>query len=229
MLIGISSASEVLREATLAVAWNFDGNLQDSGPLLINGTGVNTLFSNTGRSNMSLSFTVNQSYVQASGLVLFGTSSQPYSFALFIRPTVVTRGTILHVSASPTGANGWCIPMLGFTSTGTISTQSWNAGQVNINGPSIVTNVWTHVAVTYSPTNGLRLYINGTQFGASSGAYGFTAANTPVTIALGSSRDGINWCSAGNIVMDQYYGLMDQFQLYSRELTASFVATLANS
>ena len=222
------SASEVLREATLTIALDFDGNLQDSGPLLINGTGVNYAFASAGRSNRSLALLVSQSYVQATGLVLFGTSSQSYSFAVFIKPSVVTQGTILHVSGLATGL-GWCIPMLGFTSAGAITAHGWSPGGVSLIGPAIVVNQGTHVAVTYSSTNGLRLYVNGTQSGSSSSAYTYSAAGIPVTATLGSSLAGTSICSAGNIVMGQYYGYMDQFQLYSRELIASFVATLASS
>ena len=195
------SASEVLREEILTVAFGFDGNLQDSDLLLINGTGVNYAFTIAGRSNQNRALMVSESYVQARGLVLFGTSSYSYPFALFIKSYSVTPGTILHVSRLATGL-GWCIPMSGFTSAG---------------------------SVTYSSTNGLCLYVNGSQSGSSSSVYAYSAAGAPVAATLGSSLAGTSICSAGNIAMGQYYGYMDQFQLYSRELTASFVATLANS
>lgn len=221
------SATEILRDATLTVAYSFEGNILDSGPMGINGSGASFSYFNAGRVNRSLGLLVNASYVQATGLVLLGTSSQPYSISIWIRPTIVNRGTIMHVSGVRTGL-GWCIPMLGFTSAGAINAHGWNGSPVVISGPSVVANVWTHLAVTYSPSNGLRLYVNGTQRGASSAPYGYTAANLPVTLTLGSSLNGIGFCSPGSITMGQYYGYMDEFQLYSRELTASAVLDLTN-
>ena len=219
------SASEVLSDATLTVSYSFDGNLLDSGTLAINGSGTSFSYSTIARSNQSLALLLNPSFVQAIGLVLLGTSGQAYSFAIWIRPLVVSSGTIVHVSGSPSGLN-WCIPMLGFTSSSAIGVQGWNAGPVTLTGPAAVANVWTHLAVTYSSSNGLRLYVNGTQSGASSATYSYTAAGFPVTLTLGQSRSGTGTCSTGNIVMGQYLGYMDQFQLYSRELTASFVSSL---
>ena len=118
--------------------------------------------------------------------------------------------------------------MLGFTSSGAIGVQGWNAGPVTLTGPAAVANVWTHLAVTYSSSNGLRLYVNGTQSGASSATYSYTAAGIPVTLTLGSSLNGTSFCAPANIVKGQYYGYIDQFELYSRELTASYVLGLAN-
>ena len=97
------SAQEILREATLTVDYTFDNTLLDNGPLGINGTGVNYTFSNAGRMNQSLSLSINGSYVQATGLVLLGTSGQSYSFSIWIKPTIVTEGTLIHVSQNTTG------------------------------------------------------------------------------------------------------------------------------
>ncbi|CAF4745954.1 unnamed protein product, partial [Rotaria magnacalcarata] len=71
--------------------------------------------------------------------------------------------------------------MLGFTSSGNVGVQSWNGNSVSITGPVVTTNVWTHLAVTYGPSNGLRLYVNGTQYGSASGSYTYQAAGTPVS------------------------------------------------
>ena len=45
-------------------------------------------------------------------------------------------------------------------------------------------SVSTHAALTYSPLNGLRLWINGTQFGSGTGNYSYAAATTPVAVTL---------------------------------------------
>lgn len=157
----VFSAAEILREATLTVALTFDNNLIDSGPLGINGSGSSYSFNASGRRNQSLSLVGSLSYVQATGLVLLGTVGQSYSIAIWIKPTVVVNSTIVHVSSLGYGL-GWCIPMLGFSSTGRISGQSWNGSIVSLTGPFVTANAWTHLVLTYVSTVGIRLWVNGT-------------------------------------------------------------------
>lgn len=221
------SAAEILRDATLTVEYTFDNTLIDNGPLGINGTGVGHSFSSTARINRSLALFNNRSYVQATGLVLLGTFSQSYSLSIWIYPTVINRGTIIHVSADISGL-GWCLPMLGFSNASAIITQSWNYGAVTVVGSTARTNVWTHLAVTYSASIGLRLWVNGTQYSSASAPFQYAAASSPVTATLGSSLNGTGLCSSGGINMGQFYCYLDQFSLYSRELSASNVFALAN-
>ena len=188
---------------------------------------MNHAYTTSGRVNGSLSLLTTPSYVQARGLVLLGTNNLAYSLAIWIKPTMVTSGTIIHVSGLPSGLN-WCIPMLGFASTGRIIAHGWNGNSVAITGPLITANVWTHLVVTYESSNGIKLWVNGTQYGAASGAYNYLAASIPVTATLGSSLNGTNTCASGGITMGQYLGYMDEFQLYSRELSAADVTVLAN-
>jgi hypothetical protein len=223
------SATEILLDATLTVYYTLDNNLLDSGPLGINGTGENYSYSASGRVNQCLSLLNNQSYVQATGLVLLGTSSQSYSFSIWINPTVVTQGTIIHVSESTSGLDSCCLPMLGFTSAGNIGVQSWNSTLVIYTGPVVIANVWTHIAITYSLLNGLNLWINGTQYGSGVIAYNYIAGGIPVTVTLGSSLNGTGVCAPTGIInMGQYYGYMDEFELYSRELSSIDISNLAN-
>ncbi|CAF4839025.1 unnamed protein product, partial [Rotaria socialis] len=107
----------------------------------INGTGITIGYSTSGRVNNCLSLLSNLSYVQATNLVLLGTVGQPYSFSIWIKPTTVAGGTIFHVSSGTTGLSGWCIPVLGFTSSGNVGVQSWNHNSVSITGPVVTTNV----------------------------------------------------------------------------------------
>ena len=222
------SAAEILRDATLTIEYTFDNqSLVDSGPLRINGTGSNYIFTNTGRVNYSLSLSVNQSYVQATGLVLLGTNNQPHSFSLWIKPTNISGGTIIHVSQLVTG-DGWCFPLLGFSNSSNLIVQSWNSSSVTLVGPVVTINIWTHIAVTYSTSIGLRLWINGSQYGSSSGAFNYMTLGVPVIVTIGSSLNGQNACVSGGIQKGQYFGEIDEFQLYSRELSSSDINSLAN-
>ena len=220
-------AEEILREATLTVEYSFDNNtLLDSGPLGINGSGFNHSYTNSCRVNQCLTLLNNESYIQAERLVLLGTSIQSYSFSLWIKPIITTGGTIIHVSRNSNGL-GWCVGMLGFNNSGGILAHGWLGGLVVVPGPLIAANVWTHVAITYSSSNGLRLWINGTQYGSGSAAYNYSAAGVPVFATIGSCLSGCT-CAAGTINRGQYYGYIDEFKLYSRELSSTEIYDLAN-
>jgi hypothetical protein len=156
-----------------------------------------------------------------------GVIDQSFSLSIWIKPLVTNSGTIIFVSASPTGV-GWCLPMLGFTSGGAIGVAGWNGNSVSLTGPIVTANVWTYVAATYSLSNGLRIWINGTQYGSASAPFSYVAANGPVILTLGSSLSGTSSCYAGVSVMGQYLGYIDEFQFYSRELSAADISNLAN-
>lgn len=140
----------------------------------------------------------------------------------------VIYGTIVHVSPS-SGATTWSMPILGFLSTGQIAAQGCSSsGTIAVTGPIPMLGVWTHIALTYSLSTRLRLWINGTQIAMSTSSFASSTIDAPVTITLGSSPIGAaGSCAATSIVMGQYAGLLDEFELYSRELTATEIIALA--
>jgi len=221
----------VLDDATVIGKLSFDGDtLLDTVPLLINGTGIYYQYTSSGRVNEAITLSSLLSYVQITGLLRLGTSGWPYTVAIWIRPTTVAGGTIMHLSSRTDGAqtNAWCLPIMGLTSSGQIAINSWNSGNVALTGPSAPLLACTHVAATYSFSNGERLYINGSQYGSSSGSYTFAASGAGMTITLGSSLFGTGVCNTGTIQMGQYNGSLDEFQVYARELTAAEIFALAN-
>ncbi|CAF3971438.1 unnamed protein product, partial [Rotaria sp. Silwood1] len=222
------NSTEVLYDATVVAYLPFDGNtLLDSGPLQINGTGTSYSYTSSGKVNAALTLSGSSSYIQITGLRRIGTSGWPYTVAIWIYPTSASGGTIMHLSSGTNGV-GWCIPIMGFTSAGLIAIHSWNSGSVAITGPSVSLNTWTHVAATYSSSNGERLYVNGNQYGSASGTYTFTAGGVPMTITLGNSLSGTGVCARGPIQLGQYSGSLDEFRVYARELTASEVYSIAH-
>ncbi|CAF0985859.1 unnamed protein product [Adineta steineri] len=224
----VKSASEILDLATLVLYYSFDSNTitTDSGPNRINGTSVNATSTSSGRVNSAISFQGNSSYFQANGLVLFGTSNLPYSFSLWINPGSITNGILLFAWRNAS----WCLPILGFTSSGHLYTTSKTShNSTLLNSSSIIpTNVWTHVAHTYAPSTGIRLYINGT-LSASSSAFNFSSTSSPISIALANCvNTTLCSCSTVPISMTPYNGLIDEFRFYSRALSATDVSSLAN-
>jgi hypothetical protein len=113
---------------------------------------------------------------------------------------------------------------MGISSSGHLIAQIYISSAVT--GPVLPTNVWTHVVYTYSAANGIRLYISGTLYGtASVSTLSGNAAQMYVLLANPVvSQSG---CANSNIVMAQYYGGIDEFRLFSRELSSSDVCTLS--
>ncbi len=117
--------------------------------------------------------------------------------------------------------------MIGLTTSYQIGGQSWNNSTVSVIGPTLPFDTWTHIVTSYSATSGVRLWINGT-FVNSSGPFTYASSNVPNTITLGSSLDGTSYCAAYLVEKGQFYGMMDELRVYSRELNASDIYALAN-
>jgi hypothetical protein len=98
---------------------------------------------------------------------------------------------------------------------------------VPIIGPTLPFDTWTHIVTSYSATNGVRLWVNGTLIN-SSGPFTYASSDVPNTITLGSSLDGTSYCPAYPVEIGQFYGMMDELRVYSKELDASDIYTLAN-
>jgi hypothetical protein len=226
---------EILNDATLVCYYSFDFNpYVDSGPLGLNGSAVNVATTSAnGRINNAISFTSASSYFVIGGMTKLGSVTYSYSISIWIKPISLNGGTIIHISRC--GYNCtlyWCLAFIGLTSTGQISIQSWSSvlfsgyPLVSLTGPILSTNAWTHVAQTYSSNNGMCLYVNGLLINQTT-AFPYAASNTPVYLYLGS----FPWpsCVSFNVISQgQYYGLVDELRVFSRELTAADVYALAN-
>jgi hypothetical protein len=77
-----------------------------------------------------------------------------------------------------------------------------------------------HIAYTCSSGYGMRLYVNGAQY-ATSGSFSTAAARAPVYITIGSKL-----CSP--LYGGSFDGVVDEFYVFSRELTATEILALVN-
>ena len=119
------------------------------------------------------------------------------------------------------------MPMLGLTATDQIVGQSWNFGAVTILGPTISLGVWTHIVTSYSATTGLRLWVNGVLIGTSA-LFNYAAANIPAWITVGFTPAASLACARGSVSIGQFYGMIDELKVHSRELSTADVFALAN-
>jgi hypothetical protein len=127
------------------------------------------------------------------------------------------------------GLGVWCLTFLGFSSSGQIIANVWTSSNttVSVTGPILQTSpFWTHIVQTWSATNGLRLYINGYSFANATSATSYAASGAQNYLTLGTVLSGTS-CTAGSIQnTGQYVGTIDDFYLYSRELSSSEICQL---
>ena len=116
--------------------------------------------------------------------------------------------------------------MIGINSTGQLAAYSWSGAVVQVMGPVVPANSWTHVVSTYSPTSGLRLYVNGSLYN-SSPPFAFVASGISNYLLIGSPRMGI-FCPVCGYYDGQYSGAVDELRVYSRELAADEINVSAN-
>ncbi|CAF1355784.1 unnamed protein product [Rotaria sordida] len=227
------SACEILDGATLVAYFSFDsGSLQDSGPNYFTGTITSGVTTVSGYVNQALTFGASSTYFSVGDLVALGTSNKAFSFSLWVKPTAYTGvGTIVHVANGAdgytNGVSSWCVPFIGFDSSNRLVAQVWNGSAIPIVGSTLSLNVWTHIVETYSTTNGVILYVNGIQVGTT-GAASYSASEVPDYVLLGYyGSSGFN-CQTGSITAGQFTGAIDEFRIYSRELSLTDVCVLAN-
>jgi hypothetical protein len=225
------TAAQILADATLVAYYSMDCLSYpswDSGPNQINGVASGLTSGDGGRVGQSYLFNSSSSYFQVTGLVLIGQSYSPFSFAMWLRPIapVTNGGTILHLSQNTAGT-GWCVQFMGLSSLGQIIAHGYSSsGMVQVTGPVLVINQWVHIVETYSQLHGLRLYVNGVLYGQSS-VFAYAACGVPMTITLGQPLSGTG-CDHSGILSGFYSGEIDEFYIYSRELSQADVTTLAN-
>ena len=222
------SSDEILRDATFALYFSFDGNsILDEGPLRVNGSVAGSTSFVSGRRGQALQIcNVPDSYFITRGSVLLGRSDQPYSFSIWINPTIIQQSTIIHMSTYPNGS-GWSLPMIGMNNAGQLTALSWNGSYFfPAAGPVVPANSWTHVVSTYSLTYGLRIYVNGSFWNASV-PFSYKGSWEPNYLIVGTSRAFVYsaWWPA---MFGQYSGAFDELQVYARELTAGEINGLAN-
>ena len=229
------SSCEILEIATLVAHFTFDDGvfLQDTGPnSLDTATTQSTSSVSCGRYGQAIHFTgSSSSYFQAYGFTSLGTIDKPFSISLWIRPTTL-QGVLVYVSALGGGGNcTWCMPFLAFTSNGSIVAQMWKGSVVSVIGPKSAasTLVWSHIVQTWSLNNGLRLYINNVLVASDNiSATSYSASGTVNYLTLANIFPG-GVLAIGQATLMPYNGDMDDFHVYSRELSTNDVDQLYNN
>jgi hypothetical protein len=100
---------------------------------------------------------------------------------------------------------------------------------VKSSSPILSLFTWIHVGITYSFTNGLRLFVNGIMVNVTSPGYAYSASGDRNRITIGTCVYPAN-CRVGftKIVPSQFLGKIDEMRVYSRELSIGEMNALAN-
>jgi hypothetical protein len=101
-------------------------------------------------------------------------TSQPWSFSCWANVSSST-GYILGKGTDSNGNFGPCISALGFRMS-TDGTWGANIREISF-GSSFSLNRWTHLAMTWNATDGMRGYVNGVQVGAVAAPTCFNSAS----------------------------------------------------
>lgn len=126
-------------------------------------------------------------------------------------------GSLIGITSTPPGS-GWNMPFVGVSSSQTL--YGWTYGSPD--GPDgystqtpIQWNQWYHVAVTYTASEGNKLYLNGLLVASNPSATAYTASGAAdyfSTYIAGYKSPG---------VAAYYHGYLDEVAIYSTSLSAS--------
>ena len=206
---GAKTACQILNDATLTAYYSFDvsASYLDSSNNAIHGTS-NLLLNVPGRINQAYSFQYEYSYFQSSAFTAYS-SNEPFSVALWVKPFVITGGTLVHLSTGNNDYSESCFDLLGFSSSGQLVGRLFNSWAIccpfplsstcpcqsaaNVGGSTMMVNIWTHIVLTYSSTNGMALYTNGTLQGVTHPVSSFPSTpndygNTRPYMIIGNAR-----------------------------------------
>ncbi|CAF1091798.1 unnamed protein product [Adineta ricciae] len=225
----VKSECEILDDASLVTYYTFDNSpvYDDSGPNSLTSTYLATSFALAGHSGKAISFNDSTAYLQISGLTALGTNNKAFSISLWIRPYALS-GTLVFVSSSPSGT-GWCISMLGFAVNGSIVAQILSSSAESVFGPAVpVSSTWHHIVQIWSSTNGLQLYIDNVLVASRPSVITYSASSASNYVRLANRPN--NACLYGGIgLQNAYSGEIDDFKIYSRELSKDDVCALYRS
>ena len=198
----------------------------DSGPNNLQNTEQSIATVSSGHSSQAINFNNSLSYVQISGATGLGLINQSFSISLWIRPYLL-QGILVFISKTSLGTQ-WSIPFLGFATNGSLVGQILDMQVISISDlTTLITSIWSHIVLTWSSINGLRLYLNNNLVTSLPSATSYTASSAQNYIILGNNPQTSGTCTPGIIpLMTSFNGDMDEFRVYSRELTSDDVCAL---
>jgi hypothetical protein len=236
------SACQILNDAVLIAYYpfNLNGVVNDYSANLNHGVTSDVTSLSNGRIGQAIQFSSNQSYFQSKTFTsVRNMTMSSFSISLWINPSdPLVGGTLIRASDVQNGSGSICLDILAFTSTGNLIFQ-WLQTSTIVNstlGPVIPTNTWTHIALTYTGGNGMRLFINGQSSVTTSNSVNLPwfSDSEPGYITLGNiGPSGATVpliCRNGTISYSPgvFLGSIDEYRFYVRELDNQEICVLAD-
>ena len=189
----------------MSAHFSFDNSsniLGDYGPNAVTVTASLYATASGLKGTQAISFSTSlSSYMQASGFRFFSYDNAAFSITLWVQPTVLQGtlvGSSLGYSPLSFASNGYLVGQMGSTS-------------ITYGSLLELTPVWTNIVLTWSTANGLKLYVNNQLVSSSpvSTSTGTAAATNSLTLGGGS-----------------FAGIIDEWRVYSRELSVNEVCVI---
>ncbi len=170
-----------------------------------------------------------RSFFQIKDLTSLGISNKEFSISLWIRPFSFQR-ILIYVSSNESD-DGWSLPFLAFSRNGSVLAQIYNSNGIlsifNWKYPLLISQ-WSYLVQTFSTTNGLRLYINDNLIQSENDLTNtYIASGMSNFITLANRLNSQRTSDQNQIDMSKFYsGDIDDFRVYSRELSSDDIHTL---
>ena len=181
-----------------------------------------------GRKGRAVTFE-NGAYVRADGFEEYGLPDAPFTLSMWVNPRT-NANVLVHTSMPSEGGGGFCQSLLGFDASGHLVAQIPFATEpkafLTATGPILSRRQWSHVAVEWSESEGLRLFVNG-KLAAEAQAKSARerhrdAPASPMYLFLGSDHRSQCWTST--IEHGHFDGMLDEVHLYSYALAPAEIA-----
>ena len=200
--------------STIWAQYALDGNASDSSGNGRNGTLNNSPTFVSGKKAQAVSLNGSNQYISLPAGLL--STLNDFTIATWVNPASISAWSRIFDFGSSTRVNMFLTPSTGSTLRFALTTGG-SGGEQRINGSAPLTTGWHHLAVTLSGNTG-TLYLDGVQVGQ----------NTAMTLrpsSLGNTSN--NWIGRSQYSTDPYFnGLVDEFRIYARVLSASEILAL---
>jgi hypothetical protein len=171
-------------------------------------------------------------HIRLDGLYDLGLPDMPFSLSVWTKPAAGAQ-VLVHSAMNESGGDGFCMPLVGQDSAGHLVAQVPFAQRSDAflvaRAPALPTDQWSQVTMTWAPSEGLSLYVNGDLVvaapPASTEQQHRDAPAVPLRLFLGSDV-GAN-CWRGGIPRGDWSGTIDDVRVYSYALSSAEARALA--
>ena len=221
---------QILGDTSCVATYRFEGNAQDLSGNYYHGSASNVVYdyngtaSNiayaTGLFGKAASFNPsNTSHINIDNLD-FPTNNFTVSVWVYLNYVSSSSGYDMILTTAKQNSGGYFY----FTFTHNVLTYyDTGAGASVSANTTVVSNQWYHCVLTKSSSTGVKLYLNNVVVGSNSG---YTSNNTSNTTSGGVNT--IGWYNTGSSTTASFDGLMDQFRIFEKALTAPEINSLYN-